>query len=63
MTMRVWEGKEGIDEEEGRVETDRTTKSMQIETGDITSISSALRKSSMLPSIYGCGGLVVVVLE
>lgn len=33
------------------METNRTTKNIQIETGDITPISSVPRESSMLPSI------------
>ena len=33
------------------METNKTTKSIQIETGDITPISSVPRKSSMLPSM------------
>lgn len=51
MTIGVWEGGVGRDEGGERVETNKTTKSIQIETGDITPISSVPRKSSMLPSI------------
>lgn len=49
--MGVGEGEDGKEEEGERMETKRTTKSIQIETGDITPISSVPRESSMLPSI------------
>lgn len=55
MTMGVvGEEREREDEEGGeRVETRRTTKSIQIETGDITPMRSVPMDSSMEPSIVG----------
>lgn len=51
------EGEDGKEEEGERMETNRTTKSIQIETGDITPISSVPRESSILPSIAAGFGL------